>query len=100
MKRAAALHIRIVHVIKVLYYISKTFGLASFKLTENRVTGEVLLNTKLRDKLLNNFWFFFILSLMILGAIMDFNAVWKIIFKKEKKCLSVRCRQLLASCLL
>jgi len=47
--------IRIVYVIKFLYFTSKMFGLASFKLTENHVTEGVLLNTKLCDNLLYNF---------------------------------------------
>jgi len=55
MKRPATMHIRIVYVITVLYFTSKMLGLASFKLTENHVTRRVLLNTKLRDNLLNNF---------------------------------------------
>jgi 7tm Chemosensory receptor. len=82
MKRTAAMHIGMANVNKILYYVSKIFGLAPFKLTENHVRKRVLLNTKLSDNLLNNFWCLFILSLMILGAIMQFSVFSKLVFTK------------------
>jgi hypothetical protein len=83
MKPAAAMHIGTVHVIKALYYISKVFGLAPFKLTGNCVTKGVLFNTKLRDNLLNNFWFILILSLIILGTVMDIRVNPNFFLNKE-----------------
>lgn len=77
------MHIGIMHVIKALYYISKIFGLAPFKLTGNYVTKGVLFNTKLRDNLLNNFWFLLILSLIILGTMMDITGNSEVFLKKE-----------------
>lgn len=77
-KQEAVVHIGIVHMIKALYYMSKIFRLAPFKLTKNRFTETVLLK-KLRDTLLYKLWFLFMLLLIILGGAMDLSEVSKCI---------------------
>jgi hypothetical protein len=65
------------HTVKALYYVSKMFGLAPFKLRIKLITGNVFFEKKLRENALYSFWSLFLLILMIFGGIMQINVMIK-----------------------
>jgi hypothetical protein len=77
MKQEATVGVGEMHTVKALYYISKLFGLAPFKLRTQHITRKVKLDTKLRENVLYSLWSLFLLILMTFGGIMQINVMIK-----------------------
>jgi hypothetical protein len=75
MKREGTVGAGTMHTVKALYYISKLFGLAPFKLRTQHITRKVICDTKLRDNVLYSLWSLFLLILMIFGGITEINKI-------------------------
>jgi hypothetical protein len=52
MKEEATVGVGIMHTVKALYYISKLFGLAPFKLRTQHITRKLFIDTNLRENVL------------------------------------------------
>jgi hypothetical protein len=72
------------HAIKALYYISRLFGLAPFKLRNQHITRKVICDTKLRGNALYSFWSLFLLILMVFGGIMQINVIIECYSERER----------------
>jgi hypothetical protein len=71
------------HTVKALYYVSKLFGLAPFKLRTHHITRNVIFETKLRENVLYSLWSLFLIIMMIFGEIMQINMVIKCITESK-----------------
>jgi hypothetical protein len=77
MKPDATVGVGTMHTVKALYYVSKLFGLAPFKLKTQHITPKVIFDTKLRENVLYSLWSLFLLIMMIFRGFMQINAIIK-----------------------
>jgi hypothetical protein len=84
MKQEATVGVGTMRKVKALYYASKLFGLAPFKLRTQHIALKVIFDTKLRENVLYTLWSLFLLILMIFGGIMQINLIIKRISEGAK----------------
>jgi hypothetical protein len=84
MEQEATVGVGTMRTVKALYYISKLFGLAPFKLKTQHITRKVVFDTNLRENVFYILWFLFILILMIFRGFMQINETIKRISESAK----------------
>jgi hypothetical protein len=77
MDQEATVCVGTMRTVKTLYYVSKLFGLAPFKLKTQHITRKVIFDTKLRENVLYSLWSLFLLILMTFKGIMQINVTIK-----------------------